>query len=270
MIKNIPKAINKIVEELKDFTDNAIVGMSGGADSPLVAILCILALGKYNVYGYGMPYDKNDVDTFNSQSDKLAEHLDINYEELSIEKSVKRVAMDINPSRYYRVDDVNFGNIKSRMRMIFLYSLNACIAENTGKRCRVIGTGNLSEDFIGYDTKGGDALADIFPIGSLFKSEVYQLLDYFVAEGIIEDEMIDRVPSAGLEDGQTDEEDLGYSYDEMEGVIKFCLANYDQMDSINKTEILDFVWKKHLENKHKHEAPRVIDIGLMKDGTIGD
>ena len=61
-------------------------------------------------------------------------------------------------------------------------------------------------------------------------------------------------------DGQTDESDLGYSYDEMEHAIEFCLNNYDIMDEINKPEILEFVWNRHIANRHKHKAPPTISL----------
>jgi len=260
MINDIEKLIKTVTEEIRNFTDIAVIGMSGGADSTLVATLCTIALEKKNVYGYGMPYNENDFDTFNNRSRKIATKLGIFYALVPISDSVDHLFHRIEDTTGNKISSLNLGNIKSRVRMVLLYSLNARLSETTGKRCRVIGTGNLSEDFIGYETKGGDALADIFPIGLLFKSEVYQLLDYFVKKGILKDEMIDRVPSAGLEPGQTDEEDLGYSYNEMEPAIKFCLANYDRMDFVMWDEIVDFVWKRHLENKHKHEMSKVINL----------
>lgn len=257
MINDINKLVGTVVEELKDFTDIAVLGMSGGADSTLVATLCAMALGSINVYGYGMPYNQNDEDTFNSMSAKIATKLGVNYKEISIHSSVISLGAAVLNATGRDLSSLNFGNIKSRARMTLLYSLNAQLAETTGKRCRVIGTGNLSEDYIGYDTKGGDALADIFPIGSLFKSEVYQLLDYFASIGYIGKNMIDRVPSAGLEDGQTDEEDLGYTYNEMEPAIRYL-----QSTAIKPAddEVAMFVNLRHENNKHKHEASKVIDL----------
>lgn len=245
------------MREIKGFTDIATVGMSGGADSTLVAILCTMALGKENVCGYGMPYNSYDENTFNTNSEAVAKKLGISYKNISVFGPVNRISFELESALGTKLSPLNLGNIKSRMRMVYLYSLNAAIAEETGKRCRVIGTGNLSEDYIGYDTKGGDALADIFPIGNLFKSEVYQLLEYFAEVGMIDSDMIDRVPSAGLEDGQTDEGDLGFTYNEMEPAIRFLTGDTSQDPS---AIITDFVAKRHEQNKHKHEAPYVVDL----------
>ncbi len=262
MIKEdiIPDVVKQMTSELKNFTDIATLGMSGGADSTLVAILCKLALGEDKVYGYGLPFDEKDELTFNHRSRSIANELGIHYSTVSIAEAVDSVADSIYVEVNDDISPLNLGNIKSRMRMVMIYSLNAAVAERSKGKHRVIGTGNRSEDFIGYDTKGGDSLADIFPIGELYKSEVYQLLDYFIERSIITDEMIDRVPSAGLEPGQTDEGDLDFTYNEMEPDIEFCLANYNLMGSIVKIPIMEYVWQRHITHRHKHAAPRVIKL----------
>ena len=280
---NVEKTIKTITEGIKKRTDIAIIGLSGGADSTLVAILCKLALGKENVYGVHMPYDTKDFDTFNLKSQKLAQHLEIKDVICDIGGTVSNIALlskrvEFALEKNVETSKLNLGNLKARVRTTTLYTVNQIIAEQTGKKCRVIGTGNLSEDFIGYDTKGGDALADFFPIGDLFKSEVYELLDYFIGEGIILEEHVDRIPSAGLWEGQTDEGELGYTYDEMQPAVEFllnrdCFGNdssflwsiYDRLreheeNKIPSLDVLEFVWTRYLNNKHKHEAPDVIKL----------
>jgi NAD+ synthase len=222
------------------------------------------ALGKENVYGISMPYNEVDTRTFNALSAKLAERIGINH----FVRPVGRIADAINEQIFVEVEptDLNKGNSRSRARMCVLYGIAHNLSvQLPGKRVRVMGTGNLSEDFIGYDTKGGDALADIFPIGELFKSEVYQLLEYFRDEGVIDEEYINRIPSAGLVEDQTDKGDLGYSYDEMEEGVRLCLANYENMVSQNLDEITSFVWQRHLMHKHKHETPIVIKLRHLCD-----
>ena len=252
---------------ISDETDIAVIGLSGGADSTLVACLCVKALGPENVYGVHMPYNKTDVDTFNSRSVRLAEHLGIN----SLFVPITDIANSITSSVESAVGPIsvtNAGNARSRARMTVLYGIAHHLADVLKKRVRVVGTGNLSEDAIGYDTKGGDALADFFPIGAMYKSQVYEMLDKFKAEGFISEDHIDRTPSAGLWDGQTDEGELGYTYNSMQPVIETMLQNYsdDSISVLNSVlakgfdpDLAKFVVNRHFSNRHKHLAPKVLD-----------
>jgi NAD+ synthase len=266
MIRNIEQLLDHLFSEIKSRVDIAVVGLSGGADSSLTAILSMQALGKENVYGISMPYNEVDLETFNAQSASLAARIGINH----LVRPISKIADAINDQIYINSESeltvLNKGNSRSRGRMCILYGISRNLETLlTGKRVRVMGTGNLSEDFIGYDTKGGDALADIFAIGELFKSEVYQLLEHFRDKGTIDENHINRIPSAGLMENQTDEADLGYSYNQMERGVRFCLQHYDEMSTLEHDEITDFVWQRHLIHKHKHEAPYVISLRSFCD-----
>jgi NAD+ synthase len=251
----IEKLLDDICADIKDFTDQAILGVSGGADSTLMACILKRALGAANVHAVSMPFSATDYAKFNDNSDRIAQKLMLNHHIKDIESSVNAVGG--KP----KLSALNHGNLRSRIRTVYLYTYNQVVSEATGQRCRVIGTGNKSEDYIGYDTKGGDALADIFPIGRLFKSEVYQLLDYFVSLGWLDEDMIDRIPSAGLEEGQTDEGDLGYSYDDMEGIIRYLEENDNRLGKLDwMCEATVFVHDRYHANKHKHEAQHVVDV----------
>jgi NAD+ synthase len=269
--------IQRICEGIKEAVDVAVVGMSGGADSTLVTTLCVHALGKGNVVGLHMPYSSRDFSFFNSRSKQLASHLGIKDYTLSIQDpcSFAEKTICFSTGQEVVLQQLAQGNMRSRMRMVYLYAVCGQLGENNpGKRHRVMGTGNLSEDYIGYDTKGGDALADIFPIGELYKQEVYDLLDYLAANGVILDSHIDRVPSAGLWDNQTDESELGMSYNDMAPAIEWIrdLRKYaaltDEEMPLHIKRIMDddlhdkvlFVWNRHLANKHKHMAPPVIKV----------
>ncbi len=261
MITDCEQLTSHLCNEIRALTDIAVIGLSGGADSTLTAVLCRQALGKDNVYGISMPYNQTDRDTFNSMSENLAEQIEINHFVKPVAAIADAVNDQIHLDSNSQLTAVNKGNARSRARMCILFGIAHSLSTSfPDKRVRVIGTGNLSEDFIGYDTKGGDALADFFPIGELFKSEVYQLLECFRDKGIISEENINRSPSAGLEDNQTDEDDLGHTYNDMEAGVRLCLKHYDDMADLTMNEITEFVWKRHLAHKHKHEAPFVIKL----------
>lgn len=282
MIKDMVSVIDEITKNIKNNMDVAVLGLSGGVDSTVCACLLVKALGSENVHTLHMPYNEVDTDTplkFNSNSMRIAQEL----KTPAHWKPIKKIADAINSEVYGEfthssvppLTSVNEGNARARARMAVLYGTAHNLETNLGKRVRVVGTGNLSEDFIGYDTKGGDALADLFIIGSLFKSEVYQLADHFVTEGMIKEDMVDRVPSAGLWEGQTDEDELGFSYNDMEPIIKefLKLGNRlyikellnDRCIELLNTDIGKFVYDMHLKNKHKHEAPAVVNLREFTD-----
>lgn len=261
MIPDCDRLVERAIAGIRDRADVAVLGLSGGADSSLTAVLCVKALGKENVYGVSMPYDEADARTFNSMSAALAERIGLNH----LVRPVAGIADAINECVHVgdrdSLTDLNKGNARSRARMCVLYGIaHTLTTERPGNRVRVIGTGNLSEDFIGYDTKGGDALADFFPIGELFKSEVYQLLEFFRDRGLIGEEHINRVPSAGLVADQTDETDLGHSYDRMEQGIRHCLEYGEDTGTEDLDDVTRFVWERHLAHRHKHQAPPVIPL----------
>lgn len=284
MTKNIPALVEHLCNEIRKQTDVAVIGLSGGADSTLVACLCARALGKDNVVGLHMPYDKAiDIEgtKFNARSVRLARKLGIDRDIFCpITKIADEIMKVVDPAtahnfitRAGEANNIDKGNARARARMCVLYGIAGQIAHGDfkGKRVRVVGTGNLSEDFIGYDTKGGDALADFHPIGRLFKSEVYQLLDAFKNDSVIDEEHIDRVPSAGLWDGQTDEGELGHTYNEMEPIVreflepdratlKACCSFKDE-----ERELARFVEARHFGNKHKHAAIPSFDVSGFVD-----
>lgn len=271
---NEKQSIDKIIRDIKSSMDIAVLGMSGGADSSLCAILCLEALGKDNVFSLHMPYSPRDYSYFNKRSLSIAKHLGINAITLSIKEVVDNSQRIYEQALEENLSTLNVGNLKSRERMKCLYTLSHHLSTKHSKKALVIGTGNLSEDFIGYDTKYGDSAADLFIIGDLLKLEVYKLLDYFCQKGCIPNDLIDRVPSAGLWDHQTDEAELGYSYMQMAPSIlelqrdiysqcSTCHSKRLNLGSLKQQDlspVKSFVFDRHIKNRHKHLAPRVTKI----------
>lgn len=269
MIKNLNAVAQKLEEEVRNFTDIAVVGISGGVDSSLVSAICVEALGAENVFLVSMPCDKADKETFNARSSRLADKLGARHLIFDIGTSYNAFLKEfksILPDNDLQL--LTKANMRPRIRMNVLYSLAGELGYTSKKRIRVMGTGHLSEDLIGYDTKGGDALADIFILAELVKSEVYQLGEFYN----LPEEILTAPPSAGLYPGQTDKEELGFSYDELEEstlavftLIKSGLEpqelslNHPDLKNLNP-ETLEFVIKRYQANHHKHEAPAVVGL----------
>lgn len=265
MIEDPQALVGFIKEQLRDFADCGVLAMSGGADSSLVAILCQQAFGAANVHTLHLPACERDLETFNSNSLDVAKKLGLHSYLVPIAETLRTASEVLEEALGgKKFSPMTVGNTGARVRMMMLYATANHLSEQLGGRVRVIGTGNLSEDFIGYDTKGGDALADIFPIGELFKSEVYQLLEFFRDRGVIAESNINRVPSAGFWKGQTDEGELGYSYAAMEKAIRKAMLSPETIaDSLEAAD--KFVWERHCNYKHKHEAPKVLTLRKFCD-----
>jgi len=275
-IKNIENLIKNVSTTLKEFTDIVVIGLSGGVDSLVCACLCVEILGKENVYVVHMPYNEIDTDTsnkFNSLSLKVAKKLGVkslyrpitNIADAIIENIEKDdPAFDLSPT------EVNKGNARARARMCKLYDIAHHLETFYKKRVRVIGTGNRSEDYIGYTTKYGDAAGDIFLIGKLYKSEVYQLAEHFAEKGMIEKTFIDLNPSAGLWKGQTDAGELGHTYNEMEPSVRKMLCGVSGWEMLHFEGVDKFVLDKHYANRHKMDAPFVVDIERYENCDDGE
>jgi len=269
MINNLQKIAHILEESLREFTDIAVVGISGGVDSSVVASLSVKALGPENCWLVSMPFDELDSKSFNHRSLNLAEKLRANHRVVQIGKSSLSLEYEIQQALGdTELNLLTRANIRPRVRMNVLYSFSRELEERYKKRARVIGTGHLSEDLIGYDTKGGDALADIFVLSELLKSEVYQMAEYYQ----VPSEIVQAEPSAGLYPGQTDLQELGFSYDELEPAT---LAVFEALQAgISREELspelsrfadldkrsLKFVIDRYKVHYHKHEAPKTVPL----------
>ena len=194
-------------EMKKTGISRAVLGLSGGIDSAVVAALCVKTLGKENVTGICMPYRTSNPSSLNDAV-AVAENLGIEHKVLEISDTVDAFAKSsMVKSEVNRA--IRLGNIMARVRMITLFdysSANGAI---------VFGTGNKSEIKLGYFTLFGDAASSINPIGGIYKTNIFELGRYL---GLPE-QVITKAPSADLFEGQTDENEIGYSYIEMDPVL---------------------------------------------------
>ena len=214
---------------------NAVVGISGGKDSSVVAALCAEALGRDRVIGVLMPQgEQPDID----MSRLLVEHLGIRSMEVDVGPAVDALLgalpADLEVSRQTRI------NVPPRVRMATLYAI--------GQSCngRVANTCNLSEDYVGYSTRYGDAAGDFSPLSKLTVTEVKALGR---ALGLPE-VLVEKVPTDGLS-GKTDEENLGFTYAELDRYIRT-----GEIEDLQKKEIID---RKHRMNLFKLQLMPVFE-----------
>lgn len=181
---------------------NAVVGISGGKDSSVVAALCVEALGKERVLGVLMPCgEQHDID----MAYKLVKHLGIHHYEVNI----KEAAEALKASIPFELSRQSLINLLPRIRMTTLYAVSQSF------NGRVANTCNLSEDWVGYSTRYGDAAGDFSPLCNLTVQEVKEIGR---ALGLPAD-LVDKVPIDGL-CGKTDEDNLGFTYAELDRYIR--------------------------------------------------
>lgn len=197
-----------LVEFIRDEVSNAgfkkgIVGLSGGVDSALVTYLATEALGKENVLAVLMPYKTSSPDSI-TDAKIVVKQLGVRSETVDITQIV-----DAYVGTNSSIDHIRRGNVMARQRMIILYDLSARDSS------LVIGTSNKTEILLGYGTHFGDTACAINPIGDLYKTQVWQL-----AKALdVPKRIIEKKPSADLWEGQSDEEELGFSYKHVDQLL---------------------------------------------------
>ena len=232
----------------------AIIALSGGIDSALVAFLAAEALGPDNVLAVMMPYR-----TSNPESRADAELV---IKQLGIKSRVVEITPMVEPylTSYVGDNARRRGNVMARMRMIIVYDMSE---EFHGL---VIGTSNKTEALLGYTTQFGDNAAAIQPITDLYKAQVRQL----AREIGVPQKIIDKAPSADLWQGQTDEGELGFTYDEADAILYHLVDERRRVDEVValgfSARVVNRIVELVQHNQFKRVPPIVAKISAR---TIG-
>lgn len=236
----------------------AVVGLSGGVDSSVMAALLALALGPENVIGVKMPYigmsSKESIDDAND----LAKLLGITkLYEMPINDAVDAFVQITEAATGVRINALGKGNIMARARMIILYDISG---KNNG---RVVDTCNLTEIMVGFFTKYGDGASDYNPVGNLYKTWIWELAKFLK----VPENIINKIPSAELEPDQTDEGDMGITYRALDLLL---YLRYEKnvgkprlmREFFFSEDIIDMVVRKVGANEHKRMPPPVCEIKI--------
>lgn len=207
---DVKKVTNDCIQWIKDFFEKngkdcmAVVGISGGKDSSVVAALCVEALGKDRVIGVKMPCgEQKDID----YSNMLINHLGIRGYTMNIGDAVGEIRSQFPVG--VKISDQTTTNLPARIRMATLYAISQSV------NGRVANTCNLSENWVGYCSKFGDAAGDFSPLENLTVTEVKAI----GRELGLPSELVDKTPTDGL-CGKTDEDNLGFTYAELDAYIR--------------------------------------------------
>ncbi|MFH1781476.1 MAG: NAD+ synthase [Patescibacteria group bacterium] len=245
MKKNYKQIEGKITKFLKERIGDreAILGLSGGLDSAVVAYLAVKALGHKKILAISTPSKSNSREDLN-YAKLVSKDLTIRHRGIKIESIIKSFKKNTPLFR----DRLSAGNLTARVRMCILYGA----ANETGGM--VLGTGNKTELLIGYFTKYGDGATDILPIGDLYKTEVIGLAKYLG----VPKKIISRPPTAGLWLGQEDEKELGIAYRELDKILE-AMEQKEDLSKFTQARILK-VEKMIDKNLHKLQTPPICKI----------
>lgn len=263
---NAKKVTDTIVRNIKKYFEDtgrktSVVGISGGKDSLVVAMLLKEALGADNVVGVLLPEGRQDDIEDANLVTTLLEIKQTAFNILPITSSFIDIAFSIIDSDgklgTRTVSDQSKVNLRARIRMAALYYLSQSLDDSC-----VVGTSNAGEIYTGYTTKYGDNGADVFPIGELHVDEVLEVGKYLIHKhfgGMYEEgqllEILEKVPADGIS-GKTDEEALGFTYAEVKSVeINGTCGNKKKDQEIKKA---------HIASEHKRTMPPIIKSGISR------
>jgi NAD+ synthase len=232
----------------------AVIGLSGGVDSALSCYLAASALGPENVLAVRMPYKSSSLSSL--------EHAQLVIDDLGVHSLTVPISDMVDPlfKRFPGTSQIRRGNVMARVRMLILYD------QSEAFHGLVVGTGNKTEILLGYTTLFGDSACAINPIGDLYKTQVRQLAH---AVGVPE-EIIDKPPSADLWTGQTDEDELGFTYDEVDRLLYLLVdERYTPEECISAGFSEKFVHKV-VDRIRRYHFKRVLPpIAKVSNRTVG-
>jgi len=232
----------------------AVLGLSGGIDSALVLFLAVEALGAENVVGVRMPYRSSSEGSL-SDAQKAIDQLGIESMTIPITPMVEPLM-----EQFPDMSSMRKGNIMARQRMIVLYDQSAA------QQALVIGTSNKTEALLGYTTLYGDSAAALQPIEDLYKTQIRQLSRALN----VPQSILDKPPSADLWIGQTDEDELGYTYEQVDKVLYLLVEGRYTVDEAAAQgfdhEFVANVWRKVQRNHYKRTMPNVAKLSKRSIG----
>ena len=250
---NLKEVHNELVEFLKrNFKkagfSKAVLGLSGGIDSALVAYLLRDALGKENVLAIMMPYKSSNPDSLN-HAKLVVEDLGINAKTIEITDMIDAYFKNEKDATSLRM-----GNKMARERMSILFDYSS--KENA----LVVGTSNKTEIYLGYSTQFGDSACALNPVGDLYKTNIWDLSRYLK----IPNELIEKKPSADLWEGQTDEQEMGLTYKEADQVLYRLLEENKTIDEVLgegfDKDLIDNIVKRMNRSEYKRRMPLIAKI----------
>lgn len=238
---NAEKVKNDIVEWIRNWFEengpgcNAVVAISGGKDSSVVAALCVEALGKDRVYGVLLPNGEQfDIDV----SLALVKHLDIKHSVINIKDAFTGAISNVE-NAIGEISEMTRVNLAPRIRMAVTYAVSQSL------NGRVANTCNLSEDWVGYSTKFGDAAGDFSPLSNLTVDEVKA-----VGRALgLPDIFVDKVPIDGL-CGKTDEDNLGFTYATLDKYIRTGVCEDEEI-------------KNNIDSRHKRNLFKLLPMAAF-------
>lgn len=251
---NATQAIDSLTNFIKSTVNNAgfskvVLGVSGGVDSSLSAFLSVQALGAKNVLVLRMPYKTSSPESL-EHANLVIEQLRVPSLTIDISEAVDEVLVNFPDA-----SPVRRGNVMARIRMINVYDQSAAFPG------LVVGTGNKTESLLGYSTLHGDGAFDFNPLADLYKAQVRQL----AAELGVPQPIIEKPPSADLWVGQTDEEELGFTYDEMDrllyALVEEGLSARDCLKAGFSEEFVQTIVSRVKKYRFKSTLPLVGSVG---------